>query len=165
RLTALEIYGQTGALRVPERAIAEAMAQFLSLPYRDRIDPKGVRLGILPTPFCRSNSIVPVAQDGPGLSFLLSNPFNWQVLEAVKQVLGKNETPVFILTEPATIAKLLSPAGAPAAKLASIPELEARLKNEFVPTETTSLDRETVANEDSAPIIQLINNLIETGYT
>jgi type IV pilus assembly protein PilB len=169
RVPAPELYAHADTLRIPERLVAETMAQFLSLPFRDRVDPKGVKLGVLPTPFCKSNSIVPVVNEGPGAAFLLSNPFNWEVLEAVKRVIERNETPRFILTEPSGIQKLLSPASsstlAPTPrKPASMTEIETRLKEEYVPIVEPALNREANAKEDSAPIIQLINSLIESAY-
>jgi len=180
RLSPVELYAQASSLQVPERLIAESMAQFLSLPYREQIDPKGVKLGVLPTPFCRSNSILPVVNEGPGTSFLLSNPFNWEVQEAVKRVLHRGEAPTLILTEPFGIQKLLSPATGvtpapgpsappvahkePPRKKVSMSELEAKLKEEYVPVETPAMAREAGANEDSAPIIQLVNSLIEAAY-
>src|SRR5207247_9236709 len=48
---------------------------------------------------------------------------------------------------------------------ASITELEARLKEEYVPVADLSEARETTGNADSAPIIQLVNSLIESAYT
>ncbi|HVR82866.1 MAG TPA: ATPase, T2SS/T4P/T4SS family [Planctomycetota bacterium] len=181
RMSPIELYPHAASLQVPERMIAESMAQFLSLPYREQLDPKGVRLGVLPTPFCKSNSILPVVNEGPGTSFVLSNPFNWEVQEAVKRVLARGEAPTLILTEPNRIQKLLAPAAgatpapAPAApavvpkelpaKKVSMSELEAKLKEEYVPIETPALAREAGADEESAPIIQLVNNLIESAYT
>jgi len=180
RLSPIELYSQASTLQVTERIIAESMAQFLSLPYREQIDLKGIKLGVLPTPFCKSNSILPVVNEGPGASFLLSNPFNWEVQEAVKRVLPRGETPTLILTEPNGIQMLLAPATgatpvpgpsapAPAPKepprrKVSISEIEAKLKEEFVPIQTPLASRDS-ANEESAPIIQLVNNLIETAYT
>src|SRR6185503_3998592 len=109
-----------------------------------------------------SNCIVPLAS---GSSFLVGNPFTWQVQEAVKQILTRNDTPAFLLAEPAVIEKLLQPAApAPATsrKMASIPELEARLKEEYVPIEVDTKDAGD--SENSAPIIQLVNSLIEAAY-
>jgi type IV pilus assembly protein PilB len=170
RVPAPDLYAHADTLQIPERLVAETMAQFLSLPFRDRVDPKGVKLGVLPTPFCKSNCIVPVVNEGPGASFLLSNPFNWEVLEAVKRVIERNETPRFILTEPSGIQKLLSPASSstPAPtprKTASMTEIETLLKEEYVPIEEPAPNREATAKEDSAPIIQLINSLIESAYS
>ena len=179
RMSPMELYGQASMLQVSERIIAESMAQFLSLPFREQIDPKGVKLGVLPTPFCKSNSILPVVNEGPGASFLLSNPFNWEVQEAVKRVLARGESPVLILTEPSGIEKMLdqgpvapAPAGPAAAaappppprRVVSISEIEAKLKEEYVPIQTPLASREAGANEESAPIIQLVNSLIESAY-
>lgn len=168
-----EIYAQAAALMIPERTVAESMAAFLSLPFRDRIDPKTVKLGVLPTPFCKSKCIVPVAQAGPGSFFLLGNPFDWEILEAIKSILGRNEAPSLALTEPSCIQRLLEPPSAatptpppgPVRKALSIAELGARLKEEYVPVVEAGEVREGATREDSAPIIQLVNGLIEAAYT
>jgi len=180
RMTPVELYTHALQLQVTERVIAESMAQFLALPFREQVDAKAVKLGVLPTTFCKTNSILPIVNEGPGTSFLLSNPFSWEVQEAVKRVLQRNEAPTLILTEPAGIQKLLAPASGstpvpsagsgpaapvgPPPKKVSMSEIEARLKEEYVPIQTPLQSREVSANEESAPIIQLVNSLIETAY-
>jgi type IV pilus assembly protein PilB len=162
RLTAPELFTQGGTFRLTEKQIVESMAKFLSLPCITQIDPSALKLGVLPTPFCKSNSIVPVTYNGDGNAFLLSNPFDWEVQEAVQRVLGRNGTPTLVLTEPARIQKLLSPQSGRSGDSMSV--LEAKLKEEYVPVQTMEELRENNANEDSAPIIQLVASLIETAY-
>ncbi len=162
RASAIQLYPEASLLRITERQIVEAMAQFLSLPFVETFDPKGVKLGVLPTPFCKSNFIVPVAREGSPSAFLLSNPFDWEVQEALQRATGRNETPTLLLTEPGTILKLLNPNTA--RKVANISALEARLKEEFVPVAEIGSLRDNGHDEESAPIIQLINSLIDAAY-
>jgi type IV pilus assembly protein PilB len=162
RITAADLYAQASSLKLSERTIAESIAQFLSLPFRDKIDPAALRLGILPTPFCKSKSIVPVALPNAPAAFLLSNPFNWEVLEAIKSIVGRNEMPTLLIADPMAIQGILDPSSVSSAGTPAMAELEARLMEEFVPVVDASLSRES--NEDSAPIIQLVNSLIETAY-
>jgi type IV pilus assembly protein PilB len=163
RVSARDLYAQAASYRLTEKAIAEAMAQFLSLPYRDRIEPKFVRMGVLPTPFCKSRLVVPVTPEGTATTFVLSNPFNWDAQEAIQGVLGRSEAPALVITPPSTIRALLEPnTPAPDAGAAMV-EIQKRLKEEYVPVVEAVTVRDE--NETSAPMIQLINNLIEAGYT
>ncbi|MBI3856755.1 MAG: Flp pilus assembly complex ATPase component TadA [Planctomycetes bacterium] len=162
RLNSRELYSQAAGLKIPERAIAESVSQFLSLPFRDRIDPKAVRLGALPTAFCKAKGIVPLAGEGSGASFLLSNPFNWDVQEAIQGLIGRNDSPALMIAEPAALRRLLDPEAAAAEAPPTMSELEKRLKEEYVPVVDAAVNRET--NEESAPVIQLVNTLIEAAY-
>jgi type IV pilus assembly protein PilB len=162
KIAARDLYAQAALVRLTEKGIAEAMAQFLSLPFREKIDPKFVRMGVLPTAFCKSRLVVPVTPEGTAPTFVLSNPFNWDAQEAIQGVLGRNETPALVLTPPATIRALLEPnAPGPDAGAAMV-EIQKRLKEEYVPVVEAVTVRDE--NEASAPMIQLINNLIESGY-
>ncbi|MBW2310141.1 MAG: hypothetical protein JRF35_03580 [Deltaproteobacteria bacterium] len=85
--------------------MAQYIAEFLKLPYISHVNPEDVQLGVLPTPFCRSNHVVVV---GPPASpererwragdvaakkaFVLSNPFDWDLIENLKRFTGLDET-------------------------------------------------------------------------
>jgi len=162
RVQARDLYPQAAALRISEKTVAEAIAQFLSLPYREKIDPKFVRMGVLPTPFCKSRLILPVTPEGTAPTFVLSNPFHWDVQEAIQSGIARNESPALVLAPPATIRGLLEPTAAAPDAGAAMVEIQKRLKEEYVPVVEAVTVREE--SEASAPMIQLINNVIEAGY-
>src|SRR6185295_9379180 len=91
RTAAPDLYLQTASLRIPDRVVAETMAQFLSLSFRDQVPTKALKLAVLPTPFCKSKSVVPLMEEGTAPGFLLSNPFHWEVQEAIKAVVDRNQ--------------------------------------------------------------------------
>src|SRR6185503_3263480 len=128
----------------------------------EKIEAKFVRMGVLPTPFCKSRLILPVTPEGTAPTFVLSNPFHWDAQEAIQSVIARNEAPALVLTPPATIRALLDPAAAAPDAGAAMVEIQKRLKEEYVPVVEAVTVRED--NEASAPMIQLINNLIEAGY-
>ena len=163
RLTARELFAQAASLRLAEKTIAESMAQFLALPYREKVDPKTVRMGVLPTPFCKSKHILPVMPEGTASTFVLSNPFNWDVQEAIQSVMLRGESPTLVVAPPAVFRALLDPDGVPGHAGPSMVEIQKRLKEEYVPVVEAVTVRDE--NEASAPMIQLINNLIESAYS
>jgi CheY-like chemotaxis protein len=54
------IYSGLASLGVAEDQTARLMAQFLRLPFLTSLDTAELRLGVLPTSFCRQNMVVPV---------------------------------------------------------------------------------------------------------
>jgi len=50
-----KIYSISSDMGIDNRKMAQYIAEFLKLPYVSHINPEDVQLGVLPTPFCRSN--------------------------------------------------------------------------------------------------------------
>jgi len=60
----------------------------LNIPYLDIIDPDEIEVGILPISFCRANSIV-IVKGEVGLIAVLSDPFNFDIIDAIKKASGR----------------------------------------------------------------------------
>ncbi len=164
KIASADLYPQMGVLGVSQRQVAEFMAGFLSLPFRDQFEGVEIRLGVLPVAFCQSNSVVPVTT-GDGAAFVLSNPFKWEVQEAIKRAVDRNSPPTLLLTDPAGIDLLLQPRTTVSKKKVAISEIEARLQEEYsVVDEAKLAELQENATEQSAPIIQLVNGLIDAAY-
>ena len=167
RVASPDLYGGSNSLGIASRQVAEALSEFLKIPLATEIDPQTAKLGVLPTPFCKTNNIVPVTDPSSPAAFVLSNPFNWEVLDAIRRSLERGQAaPKLTLTEPETVQDLLSPKAATAqrpARKVEISEIEAKLREEYKPEEELQ-QIDAGANEASAPIIQLVNNLIDTAY-
>jgi type IV pilus assembly protein PilB len=162
RIQPAELYSQASILGLGGKQIAQAMCEHLQLPYASEIDPDQAKLGVLPAAFCKSNHVVPVNDPGAPHAFVLSNPFDWEVQEAIKRVVGRGQNPKLSLAEPEVVDEFLSPKPA-AKKRVELSEIEEKLREEYgPPDEAARID--AAATEQSAPIIQLVNNLIDTGY-
>jgi type IV pilus assembly protein PilB len=164
RILPPDLYPQGAILGLSGPQIAESIADFLSIPFVSQVSPESVKLGVLPTPFCRSHSIVALEDPASPAAFVLSNPFNWEVQEAIKRALEKGQNPKLSIIVPERVEELLAPRPAPAArKQVEFSEIEAKLREEYqIEEQAQRID--AGATEQSAPIIQLINNLIDQAH-
>ncbi len=167
RVAAQDLYAGANALGIASKPLAIELAEFLKIPYSSEIDPATVKLGVLPTAFCKTNGIVAVTDSSVPVAFVLSNPFNWEVLDAIRRSLERGQpAPKLTLTEPENVANLLDPKSVAAkvpGKKVEFSEIEAKLREEYQPDDPSKFDAS--ANEESAPIIQLVNSIIDTAYT
>ncbi|TAL08525.1 MAG: response regulator [Nitrospirae bacterium] len=111
------MYAASSLLGIDERKIAQALAAFLKLPYLAKIDQDVIRLGVLPASFCKTHSVVAVRDASEENAFILSNPFDWELLDALRRCTGPDQPPRLLITEPATIVAMFRDSevgGAPA---------------------------------------------------
>ncbi len=172
RLTTGSVYSGTSELGIPARKVAEAISAFLSFPLAPRIEPSQVRLGVLPTPFCLTNQVLAVGGEGGTTGFVVSNPFNWEALEAIRRV--GEASPRISIAEPAAFEPLRgggarpAPAPAPGAsagsKTPSIEQIRAELHLELGGDAAPAEGAPAEAVDDAGPLIELVNHLIETAY-
>lgn len=166
RLTPDALYAGTAELGFSGRQVAEALAAFLNVPFLPRIDPQQVRLGVLPTPFCLSNQVLALGDLENGLSFVMTNPFKWEVLEVIRRAAGAEKAPRIVLAEPDAFEVFASgqkpKAAAPASGSGSIQEIHAELRKELEVAPVPSAY--AVEAQDHGPLIELVNRLIEAAF-
>ena len=157
-LAPIDLYGATDTLGVGPARIAEEMAAFLRLPYRGRLRPDAVALGVLPAPFCKSNLVAAVKEDNGGRSFVVSDPLNWELQQILRRVAGTGQAFRIGVTEPTNIIALFD--GKYAEREAAATEMA---ESAAMPVAVD--DRIAgVSSEKSGPIIQLVNQLIENAH-
>jgi type IV pilus assembly protein PilB len=162
-LLAGALYSGSATLGISGEKVAQAMAEFLRVPYLPELNLEEVTLGVFPPSFSMKNHILAV---GPAseAAFIVSNPFNWEFSEILGRVCGEGKVPKLTLTEPASFeAMTAGPKRAPAAKPSSLPDIQAQLLREYsvlAPASDLS-DREAAT---SGPLIDLVNRLIEDAY-
>lgn len=83
--------------------LAEAIAKFLGVEVATTISPREVRLGVLPTPYSKSNLVVPIRNHVVGDAFVLSNPFDWDLIENLERITPDGEAFNLLIAEPDTI--------------------------------------------------------------
>ncbi len=83
--------------------MAEAIGVFLDIGLVTQISSREVRLGILPTPFSKSNLVVPIRNYLVGDAFVVCNPFNWELLDTLERATDDDETFSLLVAEPETI--------------------------------------------------------------
>lgn len=167
---ALEIYSLAADLGLSNNQIAKTIANFLKWPYLLHLKPEDVRLGILPTPFCRSNHVIAINDASAENVFVLSNPFNNDLMMFLKN-LTKGSPCKFLITEPENIMPIIKYSVSSGTTRVNLPEddvaisdieMELRKKYQAIDDKTTELSEKY--NETSEPIIVLTNKLIENAY-
>jgi type II secretory ATPase GspE/PulE/Tfp pilus assembly ATPase PilB-like protein/DNA-binding response OmpR family regulator len=100
------IYSLARSLEITNNQMAKYVADFLQLPYYAQINPYTVSLGVLPIPFCKTNLVAPLANGDAGTTFALSNPFNWELLDNLRKIVGRDKPLNLAVTEPEQIELL-----------------------------------------------------------
>lgn len=164
RLTPEALYAGAAELGLTGRQVAETLAAFLNVPFVPRIDPQQVRLGVLPTPFCLQNHVLAIGDLDSGVSFVLTNPFKWEVLEVIRRAVGPEKPPRLALAEPDAFEVFGNQQPRPSATAAagSIEEIHAELKKELETVAAPSAY--TIEAQDNGPLVELVNRLIEGAY-
>lgn len=90
-------------------ALAEAIGAFLGAGLVTQVASREVRLGVLPTPFCKSNLVVPMRNHLVGNAFVVSNPFDWNLLEALDRAESSSDYRLLI-AEPDVILSVFEAA-------------------------------------------------------
>ena len=168
RLLALnphELYSLSSELGVSDEQIAKWIAEFLQLPYLPQVGPEKVALGVLPPPFCKTNLVLPLT-DNNGRAFALSNPFNWELMRLLKKYEDPGQSLKLHVTEPRSILALFKGGSTQrdTPSTVSISDIELKLRERYQPAADTSTTVLDGANEESEPLIVLVNQIIENAY-
>ena len=111
------------------------------------------------------NSIVAVKTESGQTSFVLSNPFNLELLDHLSTLTGVQQSSRLVITDPKVVADILNPNQAQAA-VTSDPLAAAQQKfKKKEDVQSTVLSADASASEESEPIIRLVNQFIENAYT
>jgi type II secretory ATPase GspE/PulE/Tfp pilus assembly ATPase PilB-like protein/DNA-binding response OmpR family regulator len=100
------VYSLARSLGITNNQMAKYIAEFLKLPYYSQINPYNVTLGVLPIPFCKTNQVVPLGNGTEGNTFALSNPFNWELMDNLSRITGKDKALKLAVTDPEHIELL-----------------------------------------------------------
>ncbi|MCS6925686.1 MAG: GspE/PulE family protein, partial [Candidatus Binatia bacterium] len=164
-LTPQHLYTAAGELGLTESQMAQYIAEFLSLPYLPLLDPDAVALGVFPPPFCKTNQVVAIHDTPSELACVLSNPFNWELLDILKRWKESSQPLKLIVTEPQNIIALFEDRALLDKKAAARTAiLEAARQHEQEQRQAAAAAAMREPDEESGPIIALANQLIEHAY-
>ncbi len=79
-----QLYAAANAVGLSAQMIAEEISGALGLAFKPRLDPAAVVIDALPVAFCRKNLVIPMLDPGDLRVYVLSNPFNWELLELLE---------------------------------------------------------------------------------
>lgn len=165
------IYEQLLLHGISTSQTAGMVSTYTGLPFLTDVGTQQLRLGILPMPFCRKYNVVPFDNDKNQLSFSLAHPFQIEVQDTL---MNYHEAPQFIAI-PAVLQRLFQQTPATGTGAASIsPKTEKQkahemedlmdeLQSQYV--NESNIEKEAGLDDpSSAPMIRLVNRLIEEAY-
>lgn len=158
---ASDIYSASLELGTDNSTVARYMAEFLKSSHVSNINSDDVQLGILPTPFCKLNHVVAVNDFSVGTAFIVSNPFDWDLLDNLKRFTGLGKTFKFMISEPENITPLFD-------YKASTPVKEASIIKETQSDTASAIETITKLTEAEIkkyPIIYITNSILEKAVS
>lgn len=106
-ITHSTIYTISSEIGIGNEQMAQYIADFLKIPYTPTINMDNVELGILPAPFCRTNLIVAVRVEDEEPTFVLSDPFNLEVIDILEKFNTQGKILKIAITQPENIKMIL----------------------------------------------------------
>ncbi|MBW1855927.1 MAG: Flp pilus assembly complex ATPase component TadA, partial [Deltaproteobacteria bacterium] len=172
-----KIYSISSDIGINNSKVAQYIADFLKLPYISHINPADVQLGVLPTPFCKSNHVVAVSPPAlpesriaerrragavsAKLAFVLSNPFNWDLLDNLKKFTHLGKTSKLIISEPDNIDLLFKYDTTKEDKEVSIVEDKQKIATPVIETVAKVPESEIKKH----PIVFIANSIIDKAVS
>lgn len=83
-----ELYERAASAGIDGVSIARALSSFFAVPVLPYIDPETVETGTLPPAFSRAHRVLAV-RDGDGVRFVVTNPFDSNLLDGLESLTGK----------------------------------------------------------------------------
>jgi type II secretory ATPase GspE/PulE/Tfp pilus assembly ATPase PilB-like protein/DNA-binding response OmpR family regulator len=108
-----DIYLEAAKLGIGEGTLARLMAKFLNLPYIATVAQETIRLGVMPTAFCKTNHVLPVDDFRGKKAFIVSNPFDMDLMAMLKKHFDHEGAAGMKITEPSRIDLLFAESPSP----------------------------------------------------
>jgi len=106
RISPQELYSFSSKINISNKQIAEYISGFLGFPYTPTVEIESVHLGSFPAPFCKKNLIVPRLEPSGEETLVLSNPFDWELMDSLDRFFESSHYSRLIVTEPENIERL-----------------------------------------------------------
>lgn len=157
RIKISEIYSAADHFNISASELVQYIVEFSGMKYLSAINPESLQLGKLPTPFCQKNCIIPIKDSSGKDVFVVSNPFDWELLDLLKSSF-KNQAYELALARPNTISSLFIEEGLEREEALSV-EDEQKMEKAVI-TPDTSVTKEDIAIH---PIITIANSMLNSA--
>lgn len=84
-MTPISVYEAGAAAGSTEEQIARSISEHLGLPFMPAIPGESVLVDSLPAAFCRRNEVVPITDPAGETMYVVSNPFNWELMDLLER--------------------------------------------------------------------------------
>lgn len=153
----LDIYKICEPMGIPQRQMTAWMADFLSFPLLSPINPANLLLGIIPASFARENHVVAMGNEKSGKSFILSNPFDWMLLDTLKNFFGLQPCTLLNLAEPHHIEALFEQ---PIEQPVTMSAISVKKPGE-IPAEPA--EKISLKDVEKGPVVSIANNILSSA--
>ncbi len=162
RLEPINLYSISSLVQLSDKKLAEFVSDFLNLEYVSFVNSADIELGVLPTIFCIKNSVVPIHTKSSKLGFIMSNPFDLELLDDLGKLVLDFENSELFITEPSNIDNLFHEGITTSIeKKSSVKIIETDQRSGFVFKEL--LQRVEKSNIKEYPILLFTNKLLESA--
>ena len=152
-----ELYSKASDFNLSTTELTHYIVEFSGMNYFPTINPENVQLGKLPKHFCKKNSIMPVKDKSGKDVFVVSNPFDWEILDLLKSSF-KNQAYDLALANPNTIASLFIDESLDKDEAPSFKDWEEIEKTIMEPS--ADLSEQEIAKR---PIIAIANSMLHSA--
>lgn len=163
-----QLYNMAEDLEMTETDFSDLVASFLMLPHADKVQYGSFQENVLPRDFCQGNAVAPIITEIGEMAFLISNPFDWELLDVLKKNIPPDQPLRLIIATPGNIRSFIADKGKKMAMPAG--EMigdEALLKDEKDVSVITTVieDMEPISEGDleKRPVVFVSNNIIYTA--
>ncbi|HMS83960.1 MAG TPA: ATPase, T2SS/T4P/T4SS family [Nitrospira sp.] len=111
KTTPVKLYLAGTIVGLDEVQIAKALAEFLWLPYVEHVRPDELQLDVLSPSFCLMHGLIPLQNTDGRRRFVLSNPFNWEIMDAIARCATSAQVVQLLVTTPNTVTTTLKAHG------------------------------------------------------
>lgn len=164
--TPLEIYKICDLMGIPQRQMTEWIADFLSVPMMTTIDPERLLLGVIPISFARENKVVAMLDSKRERSFILCNPFDLSLIDALKKLFGLKSDTALHLADPEDIDALFNQPDV-GVRVKRPGEISAESIEKNLAIEASDLQEEEtdISQEIDSEVITLVNKILVDAST
>lgn len=111
KATPAKLYAAGTIVGIDESDMAQAIAEFLNVPYTDQLNAGEPQLDVLSHSFCLMHGVIPLHDTAGQSLFAMSNPFDWELMDAIEKRSGRAHGLRLIIAAPLTITTLLRERG------------------------------------------------------
>lgn len=152
-----EIYSKARHFNLSTSELVHNIVQFSGMKFIPTINPESIQLGKLPALFCQKNKVVPVKDSSGKDVFVISNPFNWELLDSLKSSF-KNQPYELAIANPNTIASLFMDESLEKEEVLSIKDKQEREKS-IIETSISITESEISKH----PIISIADSILRSA--
>ena len=102
-----KLYAAGIIIGIDESDMAQAVAEFFNVPYTAQLNTSELQINVLPSSFCLMHGVVPLRDATEQSLFAISNPFDWDLMDAIEKRLARGHRPHVIIATPLTITTFL----------------------------------------------------------